>query len=1072
MTSANKMTAGPRAKQVILILGMHRSGTSALAQIMHALGADIPSNLMPADQHNHNGYYESLSIYKLNDDMLKSAGSAWNDWQQIDSGWLQTPVAQRFKIRAINILHQEFGNSTLFVLKDPRICRLLPIWLDILEAFGATPLPVIITRNPLEVAASLYQRDHISLQNASLIWLRHVLELECHTRNLSRTFCTYSQVLEDVNATVMRISNQLPVTWPQAIELAQPDFKAYIKKTLRHHAFSQTELQNHSGLNAWVQPCYLAFKALSREKPDELSLETLTTIRHELNHSESFLRKLFPQGFVHESMQESLVHQITQENTQLTNKLSEVNIRHQNLESGYCFLEQHFFATHALNRNIIEQIQNFKKGYSWRLLQLSFALEAKCQKLTTKLSLISQSACTILGSKKMLQKQLQSDLLKSGLFDIHWYLENNQDVVFSPQSAITHWLEKGWLEGRNPCALFHTRWYLDEYNDVAEAGINPLVHYLHRANHERRFPNPLFDSQWYLAQYPDVAADGYNPLSHYIHIGVREGHNPNPLFDSHWYLSQYPEVAAAGLNPLTHYLETGYKEGRKPNPLFDSRYYLRKNQDIAAAGLNPLAHYINNGSSEGRRPNRFFDSYWYLQQNQDIADAGINPLAHYLQTGYKEGRNPNQEFNSRWYLKQHPKLQSTDINPLAHFIQYEAKDYAVSEPTPRDLDKKISAWNDNWESLHPSNQLIPDRILIADNKIPTPDLDSGSLRFFKILECLANSGFTVDLLVEIPGYLKKYKTAVETLGVNVIVGLESALEHVMQFGSYYHAVILSRPDVYARYIAIVRAYAVQARVFYDTVDLHWIRFQRNAKISSNPERLHEQAENYKRLELANATSADVTIAISVEESHALKTQLPEIETCIIPNIHQVSKHIPTFQQRQGLFFIGGFDHAPNVDAIHYLVEDILPLIIKQIPDIRIRLVGSNMPYSIIQLACTHVEPIGYVEDITPLFNQARIFVTPLRYGAGLKGKMGQCLSYGLPAITTDIGAEGMGLIHGHNALIANSTETFANEIIRLYNDDSLWQQLSDNGRQLIAEQFSESVVKDKILSAIFPESYK
>ena len=165
-----------------MVLGMHRSGTSALTRIFGFLGADLPKNLMPPNQANKAGYWESNDLANIHDQVLSSGGSSWHDWRAFNPDWFDSPAAGPFKQQILDALRKDFANSRLFAIKDPRICRLWPLWRDVLGEFGAKPLIVMPVRNPLEIAASLRQRDNIIPAETHLLWLRHVLDVrEGHT---------------------------------------------------------------------------------------------------------------------------------------------------------------------------------------------------------------------------------------------------------------------------------------------------------------------------------------------------------------------------------------------------------------------------------------------------------------------------------------------------------------------------------------------------------------------------------------------------------------------------------------------------------------------------------------------------------------------------------------------------------------------------------------------------------------------------------------------------------------------------------------------------------------------------
>ncbi|MDJ0559199.1 MAG: glycosyltransferase family 4 protein, partial [Microcystis sp. M53599_WE4] len=156
-----------------------------------------------------------------------------------------------------------------------------------------------------------------------------------------------------------------------------------------------------------------------------------------------------------------------------------------------------------------------------------------------------------------------------------------------------------------------------------------------------------------------------------------------------------------------------------------------------------------------------------------------------------------------------------------------------------------------------------------------------------------------------------------------------------------------------------------------------------------------------------------------------------------------------FDQRSGLVFIGSYNHPPNIDAVKWLCLEIMPLVWAFRPDITVNLLGSNLKDEVKELANDKVIVTGYVPEVEPYFQKSRVFVAPLRFGAGMKGKIGQSLSLGLPTITTKIGAEGMGLIDHQDVLIADTAEEFAQAVIELYDNMELWQKLADNSLETI-----------------------
>ena len=382
----------------------------------------------------------------------------------------------------------------------------------------------------------------------------------------------------------------------------------------------------------------------------------------------------------------------------------------------------------------------------------------------------------------------------------------------------------------------------------------------------------------------------------------------------------------------------------------------------------------------------------------------------------------------------------------------------------------IPDWDGDWEALIPIPTGATDGVLVVDWKPPTPDCDSGSYRMNKILDCLAETGRPLYFVGDEDAHSPAYLQSVRDKGIVTAIGRQQAVTLLMSCGALLGTVILSRPEVTERYLPLVRALAVRARVIYDTVDLHWVRFEHGAEIAADNADMTIAAVHYKALELTNIAATDATIAITADEKDMVLAELPTATVHVLPNIHDIATDVPPFEQRSGLFFIGSFHHAPNGEAVDYLVSEILPRVSREIPDICLTIVGSNMPDAIKKLASDHLKPLGYVADIAPCFESTRLFVAPLLHGAGMKGKVGQALSYGLPVVTTPVGAEGIGLSDDENVLIANDPEQFAAQILRAYRDPDLWSRLSSAGRAHIDRRFSSEAVKHSVLELFAQDS--
>jgi glycosyltransferase involved in cell wall biosynthesis len=332
---------------------------------------------------------------------------------------------------------------------------------------------------------------------------------------------------------------------------------------------------------------------------------------------------------------------------------------------------------------------------------------------------------------------------------------------------------------------------------------------------------------------------------------------------------------------------------------------------------------------------------------------------------------------------------------------------------------------------------------------------------YSILKILRGLDYTVTFLADDLVIREPYLSSLKAIGIEVVCGDVDVEAYLRKKGGCFSYVMLSRPDQAFKYLPLVRAYTFNSLVIYDVVDLHWVRFERGAAVTHDAEQL-DQARYYRKVELVNIACSDVVLAITEDEKKAILAEAPEAAVKIVPNIHEVVNNVRPFGKRKGLMFIGGFWHTPNEDAVVFFVEEILPLIRKELSDVKFICVGSNPAERILALASDAISVTGYVQDVSPFFENSRVFVSPLRYGAGMKGKIGQSMGYGLPVVTTTIGAEGIGLVNKETALIADDPGEFAEAVIEVYNDEDLWNRLSSNSIRLIEERYSERAVKETV----------
>jgi len=361
------------------------------------------------------------------------------------------------------------------------------------------------------------------------------------------------------------------------------------------------------------------------------------------------------------------------------------------------------------------------------------------------------------------------------------------------------------------------------------------------------------------------------------------------------------------------------------------------------------------------------------------------------------------------------------------------------------------------------------RILVVDHMLPHPDQDSGSVRMRAILDILVELGHAVTFLPDNLARVEPYASDLQQLGIEVLYGPLAAVDYVSRHIGEFDVVILCRAFFAMKYLSAVVGAERRPLLIFDTVDLHHLREERRAELEHDPV-LARTAAKTRAVELSVMHASDVVWVTSTHERDVLAGYDSSLHVEIVPNIHRVHRHVPPFADRQHLLFIGGFRHPPNEDAVQYFVSEILPLVTERLPQVQLLIVGSHVPPHIADLESAHVRVLGYVKDVEPIIATCRLSVAPLRYGAGVKGKISQSLAYGLPVVTTPVGAEGMHLADGEHAIVAATAREFAARLVDAYNDEALWNRLSENGRAIIERHLGHDVIRRRIEGTLAEES--
>jgi hypothetical protein len=387
---------------------------------------------------------------------------------------------------------------------------------------------------------------------------------------------------------------------------------------------------------------------------------------------------------------------------------------------------------------------------------------------------------------------------------------------------------------------------------------------------------------------------------------------------------------------------------------------------------------------------------------------------------------------------------------------------AVAGRAAGSLIRRADEWYDGMR--HPRG--LPDAgdgrrtIVIADAHVPFTDRDAGSRRIASVAGMLIEQGWRVLFASLDARAYQPYARALREAGVEIVTGFSmQRLDELARRKVRVDVAWLCRPQSAQLFTSAFRT-RFGAAVLFDTVDLHYVRLQREEAVFGRA--TGWQTMRAQELELARA--ADATIVTSATEADLLR-DAGIANVAVVPVIERLAAAgQPGWEDRSGVAFLGNYAHAPNADAARWLCKQIMPIVWQRQPSLPVTIAGADPTREVRALARGNVRVTGYVRDPSAMLAKARIFAAPLRFGAGVKGKIVLALAHAMPIVTTPIGAEGI-FEPGDRAAIACDAETFAAQILRLHDDRAAWEAASRDARN-VAHRFTPDATRAEILRVV------
>ena len=360
------------------------------------------------------------------------------------------------------------------------------------------------------------------------------------------------------------------------------------------------------------------------------------------------------------------------------------------------------------------------------------------------------------------------------------------------------------------------------------------------------------------------------------------------------------------------------------------------------------------------------------------------------------------------------------------------------------------------------------RAYFIDDTVPTPDQDAGSNAAVEHMRALMALGYKVTFLAaDNMAKIDPYTAHLQKIGIECQYHpFYWSVEEVFRKTVNKPALVyLHRFSNASKYGTMVRRYFPECRIVYSVADLHFLRMERQAKIEPGTTSA-AQVILQRHIEMSAMQSVDCVIVHSPVEARLLRQVEPSLNVEVVPWTVRPRPTKQVFGERSGAAFIGGFGHPPNADAVRHLVGDILPFVRRQLPELTTYLVGSKMPEEFMNLQVPGVVPLGFVSVLGDILHKLRCTVVPLRYGAGIKGKVLESLAHGLPCVMSEVAAEGLELPEDLAWLVAPTPAAFAEKLVRVHEDETFNRRLSEAGLAYIEQRHGASVVKEALRIAV------